>query len=423
MSEQQNVPSTTIMSEWRMRLIGAPIDGAPKPPTFGITVTGKGYVNLTVYTNLPKPNSDKYPDKITPKFSFDLAFVLAQLIRAAVASKGGFRRTLRNTDFIYFGKDKKSEKPMHVCDVAVVKDAGDHDVYLEIKSYKRPDIRFPFRPMEYHEFVDEQRANFNIEETARVYALGYANRLEEFAINNAPAGFSYRMYAKPKQPTIDDKSSGLVIGSIANNPRFTVFTNVISDEVNNKGMIFGKIDVGTMWAYCEKLREAYKLSPGTTIGWKNYGRPEGADGRRSADKLHESTIVIGKNESGVIFTATVSTEQNRPNIMFPFELQNTWELLDENDQPVGPEKTSVIVSMAAAEMLPMMIARDMTVKYEPPVYNPAEGRRMTPSATRSYNNNSTSQQQSYQQPQQQYQAPSAPSVTEPPLDFDTDIPF
>lgn len=419
MSEQQNAPTTTIMSEWRMRLIGAPLDSAPKPPTLGIAATAKGYVNLTCYTNLPKPNSDKYPDKVTAKFSYELCFVLAQLIRAAVASKNGFRRVLRNTDYIYFGRDKKSEKPMHVCDVAVVKEAGDQDVYLEIKSYKRPDIRFPFRPMDFHEFVDEQRLNYSVAETARVYALGYANRLEEFAIDNLPANYSYRMYAKPKQPTIDDKSSGLVIGSIANNPRFTVFTNVISDEINNRGMIFGKIDVGTMWAYCEKLREAYKLAPGTTIGWKNYGRPEGADGRRSNDKIHESTIVIGKNEAGVIFTATVSTEQNRPNIMFPFELHHTWELLDENDTPVGPEKTSVVVSMAAAEMLPMLVAREMTAKYEAPVYNPEKGRAMTPSARQSYDRPQQQQQSSYQQPA----APAAPSVTEPPLDFDTDIPF
>lgn len=425
---QDNRPQRTfnLLSEFKTRLIGVPAPGASKEPNLGFTVNAKGYINLNVFTNI---DGDRAKGKIQAKADPEMVMVLRELIKAAAAAKGGFKRTLVHTDIIPIGYDKElnkpkmSEKPMEVMRLVIEKVAGDNDIRLVVKTYKRPDLEFPFRPMDWHRLVDNATGEeLPVGEIAALYAEGYADRLRDMVIGSLPDDYQLRYYTKPDQETVDNKASNLIISSIANNPRVTLFGNVASDQHNDGGRIYGRIDFGTMWAFAAKLQTAYRLEPGRTIGWKNYGAGKDANGRRG-ERKHETTLVIGKDTNGVIFQALVSAEPGRPNIKFPFELGRTWSLLDENDQPMSADKVSILVAIASAPLIQTIVTRHLIANYTPPVWNPETERyeyhgtnRNPPPAP-----NTRPSTPNYNTPAPSAPAPAVPAPTD--IDYDNDIPF
>lgn len=350
----------TILSEFKTRLIGRPVDGAKKSPTLAFVINDRNDVSLKAYSNI---EGDRGNGMISGKGDITVLFMITTLIRAAVSSKGPFKRTIKHEDHIFM-RGQRSEKPMWQFDLHVVRESGESDIKLVLSSFKRPDLEFYFRPTDYHRIVDGEGQELGTAELCEAFALGYCEMIEELA-GDLLKDFQLRLYTTTDQRTVEGRPPSLVLGSIANNPRFTVFTNVENDQHNNKGMIPGKIDAPILYTFCELVGQAAMAAPGWRRGIKNYGQQRTNDGRRG-EKTHESTLTVGKDENGLVYIALLSQDRSRPNLQFFLDPHRRFQLLDETGNVMGRNRTTALMAMVMQKVMAITVTKHLNANYTPP---------------------------------------------------------
>lgn len=350
----------TILSEFKTRLIGRPVDGAKKSPTFAFSINEKNEVSITVYSNI---EGDRGNGLIKGKGDIGVLFMVTTLIRAAIATNGPFRRVIKHEDHVFM-RGQRSERPMWIFDLIIQRDSGDSDVRLILKSYNRPDLEFYFRPTDYHRLYDGEGRELNSKEIADSYAIGYCEMLEDLA-SDLLNDYQIRLYAETTQKTVEGRQPSMVWGSIANNPRGTVFTNVEADQHINKGMIAAKIDPPTFYMFCELMGQAVTAPPGWRRGIKNYGHQKSQGGGRG-EKVHETTLCVGKNEEGVIYIAVLDQDKSRPNLQFILDSHRRFAVLDGNEQPLARSRVTSLMAASYKKVFGRAVAKHLNAHYTPP---------------------------------------------------------
>lgn len=350
----------TILSEFKTRLIGRPVDGAKKSPTLAFVINDRNDVSLKAYSNI---EGDRGNGMISGKGDITVLFMITTLIRAAVSTKGPFKRTIKHEDHVFM-RGQRSDKPMWQFDLHIVRESGESDIKLVLSSYKRPDLEFYFRPTDYHHVVDGQGQQLSTAELCEGYALGYCEMMEKLA-GDLLKDFQLRMYTETDQRCVEGRKPSLVLGSIANNPRFTVFTGIEADQHNNKGMIPGKIDAPVLYMFCELVGQAAQAQPGWRRGIKNFGQSRDNNGRRG-EKMHESTLTVGKDDNGVVYIALLSQDRSRPNLQFFLDPHRRFQLMDEQGQPMSRNRTSALMAIVMKHVMGITVAKHLNANYTPP---------------------------------------------------------
>lgn len=461
--QQERAPAVrNILSEYKTRLIGRPVDGAKKSPTFSFTINEKNDVTIKAYSNI---EGDRGNGIISGRGDITVLYMITALVRAAVATKGPFKRTVKHEDHAFI-RGQRSERPMWQFDLDVVRDAGDSDVRLVLRSYNRKDLDFYFRPSDYHHIVDGDGHELSTSELSDGYAIGWCEMVEDLA-TDLLKDFQLRLYTETDRPTIENRPPSLVFGSIANNPRATVFTNIEQDQHNNKGMIAGKIDAPIFYTFAQMIGQAVAAPAGWRRGIKNFGHGPQQNGRRG-EKVHQSTMVVGKDEQGVIYLAVLDQDRNRPNLQFALQPHRRYVVLDEQGNQLDPSRSSALMATVFKVALPRVMAKHVNQNYVAPdpstwqnnnnggggqrqggqQWGNRQGGQQGGGQQRQWGNNNNNQQrsgggqqqqsnQSQQygnQPQQQQhsnggnpndvvQQPQVLSRESAPMAFDSDIPF
>lgn len=362
MSDNEQKPAQrNILSEFKTRLIGRPVDGAKKAPTFAFTINDKNDVSIKAYSNI---EGDRGNGQISGRGDISVLFMITALVRAAVSCKGAFKRTVKHEDHSFI-RGQRSERPMWQFDLDIVRDAGDADVRLVLRSYNRADLEFFFRPSDYHRIVDGEGRELSNAELSDGYALGWCEMVENLAADLLK-DYQVRFYTETEQRTVENRPPSLVFGSIANNPRATVFTNIEADQHNNKGMIAGKIDAPVFYAYCQLLGQAVSAPAGWRRGIKNYGNGPKQQNGRWGEKVHETTMVVGKNEQGVIYIAVLDQDRSRPNLQFMLQSHRRYMLLDENGNAMTPDRVSALMAISYKAVLERSVAKHLNSNYVQP---------------------------------------------------------
>lgn len=360
-NEQRTPAVRNILSEFKTRLIGRPVDGAKRAPTFSFTINEKNDVTIKAYSNI---ENDRGNGIISGRGDVTVLYMITALVRAAVATKTGFKRTVKHEDHAFI-RGQRSERPMWQFDLDVVRDAGDNDVRLVLRSYNRADLEFFFRPSDYHRIVDGEGHELSTSELSDAYAIGWCEMVEDLA-TDLLKDFQMRLYTETDRPTVENRPPSMVFGSIANNPRVTVFTNIENDQHNNKGMIAGKIDAPIFYSFCQLLGQAVSAPPNWRRGIKNYGNGQQQQNGRRGEKVHETTLVVGKDEKGVIYTAVLDQDRNRPNLQFALQPHRRYTVLDENGNVLDASRSSALMAVAFKNALPRVIAKHLNQHYVAP---------------------------------------------------------
>lgn len=420
MSDQQpqsggETPYRTLLNEFKTRLIGDPAEGQKKSPTFSITINAKNQAQFVLYTNI---EGDRGGGNVRAKATVHTVFLFLNTIKRAIAAPGAFSETFKNDDKVWM-RDKWSERPMWIMDITIEREAGDNDIKLKVKTYNRPELVFYFRPSNFHQVVGGDGQLLSNRECADLYAEGYVEKVKSVMVPLLQ-DYQVRYYANPGKPTKDDSKSSLVVGSIANNPRLTVFTNVIGDE-DNKGMIFGKIDTHTYYAMTQLLKKAADAQPGYRVGIKNFAPVE--RDKPWGEKQQESTAIVGKDNGGMVYLAIKDAVPTRPIIQFQLNIEPTWSVL-VNGSAKSPQDISAEMARSDSELLTLAIGKHLVDHYTPPDMSQWAGKRNGNNQQRGNNGN---QNRSYpnqnQRPQQQQSQPASQPAVQPPMDFDDSIPF
>lgn len=154
---------------------------------------------------------------------------------------------------------------------------------------------------------------------------------------------SLRLFSEPVDGS-KGRAATCVTYFINNCPRIDVYTNVESDQSNNKGLIRAKINARILYQMFAILNRLI-ATPGERkyfIDIKNCPWIQ-SEKRRSKDPVTTERIILGRDAEGEIFMSVLSAKGNRPKIKFVFK--------DEEDIPDFYKKDSFgVIGIAGGEI-------------------------------------------------------------------------
>jgi hypothetical protein len=160
------------LSEYKLRLVGEPVNGAKRAPTLGFSVN-KNNPQIDVRTNV---EGDKDYGRISAKLDTPTLFTLLALLdqMADPSTPPNTKHQIRNKA-IRFINGRRSD-PMLDTTIIVGRDA-EGVVFIGVTSWEkeRPIIKFPFRPSAMHELVDSTGAPVPLAKISEYCARGWAN--------------------------------------------------------------------------------------------------------------------------------------------------------------------------------------------------------------------------------------------------------
>jgi len=113
------------------------------------------------------------------------------------------------------------------------------------------------------------------------------------------------------------------------------------------------------------MGQAVTAPPGWRRGIKNYGHQRGNNGQRG-EKVHETTLCVGKNEEGVIYIAVLDQDKSRPNLQFILDSHRRFNVLDENDQPLARARVTSLMAASYKRVFGRAVAKHLNAHYTPP---------------------------------------------------------
>jgi hypothetical protein len=158
------------------------------------------------------------------------------------------------------------------------------------------------------------------------------------------------------------KMASLNWGLYSNNPRITVYTND-PDDTRDNGKITAALDAPVFFAFLELLSNAIKSKTEyrAKIDNKNFIFP---GGKRSETPVLVSSLIVGRDEEGVVFISVVAN--NRPIIKFPFVNPDFHHFFHTSGDPYSKAEVSTLMAMAYLKMMTTMMTVAMDTNYTPP---------------------------------------------------------
>lgn len=172
-------------------------------------------------------------------------------------------------------------------------------------------------------------------------------------------------------PTAEGKRSSLIVTLVANNPRFTVYTNDPSEQGNRDkdyGKIVANLNQVKFFELLALLDMAVKYQPTAekpefkaTMAVKKFIFP---GGQRSERPMVYAKIQVGKNREGVVWISVVA--KDRPIIQFIFGDDSDYELVHGDGTPFTKPELSMLTADAWHKMMSNMMPIMAASHYEEP---------------------------------------------------------
>lgn len=154
----------SYLSEYSLKLSGPVVNGARFPSEFRMAFAGNK-VAIQVETKLQDAKNYGRHEIVVPYMT---AIGILEIIRELL-NKKLTKISYRVKDFVFFGRDKKSDQPMVKATMTVGRDA-DGTVYIGMSGKDITPVKFPFALAGHDELVDDQGNQLNPAETSEFAA-------------------------------------------------------------------------------------------------------------------------------------------------------------------------------------------------------------------------------------------------------------
>ena len=170
---QQKTP--TPLSEFRNRLIGAPLEGATRRPSLQFKIL-RNAMTLEARTNIPE---DKDYGRIRVTFGPQDFFAFLELLSSACNAANDTFEQIAYADYPWTQQGRSKEKKL-VAKVNVGKDA-EGVVYISIQSWdrSRPAVVFPLVHSDFYHFTHADGSQWDKASISKLYAKAFAKWLCE----------------------------------------------------------------------------------------------------------------------------------------------------------------------------------------------------------------------------------------------------
>lgn len=167
-------------------------------------------------------------------------------------------------------------------------------------------------------------------------------------------------------PTAQGKTSNLVWGLVANNPRITVYTGDPEDsgERNGYGKIVAAMDAPAFYILLGMI-EKYADGPNSEKGKMDNLNYTWFGGKRSEQPVVVSETWVGKDKDGKVFLSIISG--SRPKIAFYFQPPQFHQLCSADGTPLDKGQASTLAAKGYAALLSNMMSNMLVTEWvEPP---------------------------------------------------------
>lgn len=150
--------------------------------------------------------------------------------------------------------------------------------------------------------------------------------------------YNYTMFA----PAIEEggKQARLSVSFMDNRPRFTLYTNVSTDE--HKGIASVGYYADLFFGILDEFDKVLDMEPGMMIPIRNYTDVRTDEGKRTGEKIIASQLNFGKDETGVLYLQLVA--QGRTKFKFQFKLSDYHQIFTADKKPFTEEEGSKLVA-------------------------------------------------------------------------------
>lgn len=181
------------------------------------------------------------------------------------------------------------------------------------------------------------------------------------------------------------KKATMIFKLKKNNPQIMVYTNEPNDANENYGRIDAALDTPVFNAYLEMLREAATNTnfKKEQIHNKNYIFP---GGKRSEAPVHVSTLWVGRDEDGTVWTAV--SAKGRPMIKFSFISPDFHTFAGADGNPMPRGDASKYITLGFVNMLTQIMNHLQVIEYEEPVIKQQQQNNRNGNYNSSNNNSS-----------------------------------
>ena len=149
---------------------------------------------------------------------------------------------------------------------------------------------------------------------------------------------NYTMFAPALQE--GGKQARFTFSFMDARPRFTLFTNVATDE--KKGIAGAGYYPEIFYGLLDEFEKILTAAPGTTSNVRNFTSVRTEEGRPTGEKVVASQITFGKDETGVLYIQMVA--QGLTKFKFFFKLSEFHHIFNEDKTPLTEEEASVLVA-------------------------------------------------------------------------------
>ena len=123
-------------------------------------------------------------------------------------------------------------------------------------------------------------------------------------------------------------------------PRFTLFTNVATDE--KKGIIGAGYYPEIFYGILDEFEQILTAEPGTSSNVRNFVAVRTEDGRPTGEKVVATQLTFGKDETGILYIQMAA--QGFTKIRFRFTLSEYHLIYKKDKTPLTEEEASVLVA-------------------------------------------------------------------------------
>jgi hypothetical protein len=144
---------------------------------------------------------------------------------------------------------------------------------------------------------------------------------------------------------------------------FTAYTNIEGDQ--DDGKIVAPLTIQDAMLAMVYLENASRLSPGShnqiVVAAKVW--PKRSEERKKPEIKHQATIIIGRNDHGVIYVEMRSWRNGRPPVVIDMLPSNFVRLIDKEGNQAPADKVSEAVAVSWAKTLSAMMPLAYTTEY------------------------------------------------------------
>lgn len=174
------------MDEFKLRLSCPPVNGAPKPGSFAVSLVNNN-PRIDVYTNVP---NDKQNGNIRAAMDMPVFYMLLQAMEDSIALEDSQVLKIQNLNYTFF-EGKRSDAPKLVSTTCVGRDK-EGCLFIAVVAKDRPYLKFNMLPSNFHVMIGVDGNPLDKRQASNYFMRGYRKMME-----NMMAAVAVKEYVEP----------------------------------------------------------------------------------------------------------------------------------------------------------------------------------------------------------------------------------